>query len=140
MLPDHSLYVSLGGQWADRNLDASQKLSLGGARAVRAYASSEALVDEGLIGVIEWRWSYNETLTPFVFYDAAHGKVARDPSPISPFDNSISLRGAGIGVSWAQPGNFSVNATLAWRAGTRPALADGGGHNPRLYVELQEVF
>ena len=140
VLPSHSLYLSLGGQWADRNLDASQKLSLGGARAVRAYASSEALVDEGLIGVVEWRWSYSETLTPFVFYDAAHGKPAHDPSPLNPSDNAISLRGAGFGVSWAQPGNFSVNATLAWRAGTRPALADGGGHNPRLYVQLQKVF
>ncbi|PZQ58478.1 MAG: ShlB/FhaC/HecB family hemolysin secretion/activation protein, partial [Variovorax paradoxus] len=71
VLPQHSLYVSLGGQWASKNLDASEKLSLGGARAVRAYPSSEALVDQGLIATVEWRWSYNAEFTPFVFYDAA---------------------------------------------------------------------
>jgi hemolysin activation/secretion protein len=139
VLPRHSLFLSLGGQWASRNLDASEKLSLGGARAVRAYASSEALVDQGWIGTVEWRWSYNEELTPFVFYDAARGRLAHDPTP---FDgaNHLSLRGYGIGLSWSRPGNFAINATLAWRDGTRPSQTDGGGRNPRLYVQAQKSF
>lgn len=139
IIPRHSLFLSLGGQWASKNLDASEKLSLGGARAVRAYPSSEALVDQGWIGTVEWRWSYNEELTPFVFYDAARGRLARDPNP---FDgaNHLSLRGYGIGLSWSRPGNFAINATLAWRDGTRPAQTDGGGRNPRLYVQAQKAF
>jgi len=139
IVPRHSLYLSLGGQLASKNLDASEKLALGGARAVRAYPSGEVLADEGVIGIVEWRWSYNEELTPFVFYDAARGKLARDPTP---FDgvNRLSLRGYGIGVSWARPGNFAINATLAWRDGTRPAQTDGGGRNPRLYVQAQKAF
>ena len=139
IIPQHSLYLSLGAQRASGNLDASEKLSLGGARAVRAYASGEALVDEGQIAIAEWRWSYDEALTPFVFYDAAHGKVVRNANA---FDgpNGISLRGYGVGLSWSRPGNFSINATVAWRDGTRPAQTDGGGHNPRFYVQLQKVF
>jgi filamentous hemagglutinin family protein len=80
-VPRHSLYLSLGGQWASKNLDGSEKLALGGARAVRAYPSGELLVDQGLIGTVEWRWSLNEELTPFLFYDAAHGKIVRNPTP-----------------------------------------------------------
>ncbi|MBU1358550.1 MAG: ShlB/FhaC/HecB family hemolysin secretion/activation protein [Gammaproteobacteria bacterium] len=139
VLPRHSLYLSVGGQWASKNLDPSEKLSLGGARAVRAYPSAELLVDQGLIGVAEWRWTYNEELTPFVFYDAAHGMLSRDPTP---FDgpNKHSLRGYGLGLSWARSGNFAINATLAWRDGTRPAQTDGGGRNPRLYVQAQKSF
>ncbi|MBT2303946.1 ShlB/FhaC/HecB family hemolysin secretion/activation protein [Variovorax paradoxus] len=139
IVPRHSLYLSLGGQLASKNLDASEKLALGGARAVRAYPSGEVLADEGVIGIAEWRWSYNEELTPFLFYDAARGKLARDPTP---FDgvNRLSLRGFGVGVSWARPGNFAINATLAWRDGTRPAQTDGGGRNPRLYVQAQKAF
>ncbi|MDM0044910.1 ShlB/FhaC/HecB family hemolysin secretion/activation protein [Variovorax dokdonensis] len=140
MFPRHSLYLSLGGQMADKNLDASQKLSLGGARAVRAYPSGELLVDEGLLGTIEWRWSLNDEWTPFVFYDAARGKVSHDPLAIPGLDNTQSLRGAGLGVSWARPNNFLLNATLAWRAGTREAITDGGGHNPRLFVQFQKFF
>lgn len=139
VVPNHSLYVSLGGQWASKNLDPSEKLALGGARAVRAYSSSEALVDEGLIGVVEWRWSFNNEFTPFVFYDAARGKHARRPT-LYDTDNSISLRGYGVGLSWSRPGNFSINATLAWRDGTRPGQTDGGGRNPRLYVQAQKSF
>jgi hemolysin activation/secretion protein len=139
IVPRHSLYLSIGGQWASKNLDASEKLALGGARAVRAYPSGEVLADEGVIGIVEWRWSYNEELTPFVFYDAARGRLARDPTL---FDgvNRLSLRGYGVGVSWARPGNFAINATLAWRDGTRPAQTDGGGRNPRLYVQAQKAF
>lgn len=139
IVPGHSLYLSIGGQWASKNLDASEKLSLGGARAVRAYSSSEALVDQGVIGTVEWRWSFNNEFTPFVFYDAAHGKYVRNPT-IYDDHNGISLRGYGVGMSWSRPGNFSINATLAWRDGTRRGLSDGGGRNPRLYVQAQKSF
>ncbi|WP_256328971.1 ShlB/FhaC/HecB family hemolysin secretion/activation protein [Variovorax sp. YR634] len=139
IVPRHSLYLSLGGQWASKNLDASEKLALGGARAVRAYPSGELLVDQGVIGTVEWRWSLNEELTPFLFYDAAHGKIVRNPTPYDGI-NSHSLRGYGVGLSWSRPGNFSINATLAWRAGTPPAQTDGGGRNPRLYVQLIKAF
>lgn len=139
LVPQHSLYLSLGGQAASKNLDASEKLALGGARAVRAYPSGEVLVDQGLIGTVEWRWSVNAELTPFVFYDAARGKISHS---LTPYDgvNTRSLRGYGLGVSWSRPGNFSINATLAWRDGTPAAVTDGGGHNPRLYVQLQKAF
>jgi hemolysin activation/secretion protein len=139
IVPQHSLYLSVGGQWASKNLDASEKLALGGARAVRAYPSGELLVDQGVIGTLEWRWSVNESFTPFAFYDAARGKIARHPTPFDG-DNTHSLRGFGLGVSWAKPGNFSVNATLAWRDGTPPAQTDGGGRNPRFYIQVQKAF
>ena len=139
IVPQQALYLSVGGQRASKNLDASEKLSLGGARSVRAYSSAEALVDEGLIGTLEWRWSVNPELTPFLFYDAARGHYARQPTAFDT-DNQVSLRGYGLGLSWSRPSSFSINATLAWRDGTRRAIADGGGHQPRLYVQVQKVF
>ena len=139
VVPSHTLYFSLGGQWASKNLDASEKVALGGARAVRAYPSSEVLADEGLIGNVEWRWSVTPEATPFIFYDAARGRIAKDPTPLER-DNTRSLRGWGVGVSWSKPRNFSISATLAWRAGTPAAVTDGGGRNPRLFVQLQKVF
>jgi len=139
ILPRHALYLSVGGQVASGNLDASQKLSLGGARAVRAYPSGELLVDEGLLGTIEWRWALTDELTPYVFYDAARGKVSHDPLPLG-LDNTQSLRGAGFGLAWSRPNSFALNATLAWRDGTRPAITDGGGHDPRLFVQFQKFF
>ncbi|MDM0117010.1 ShlB/FhaC/HecB family hemolysin secretion/activation protein [Variovorax sp. J22R133] len=139
IIPRHSLYVSVGAQLSNKNLDASQKLSLGGPQAVRAYPSGELLVDTGVLATVEWRWSYNEEITPFLLFDAGRGNIQHDPLTINT-DNTQSLRGVGFGVSWARPNNFSINATLAWRAGTREAITDGGGHNPRLFVQLQKAF
>ncbi len=140
VLPEHSLYLALGGQWASKNLDASEKLSLGGPRAVRAYPSGEVLVDRGLIGTVEWRWSATSELTPYVFYDAARGRPQTNPGLFDTTPASRSLRGAGIGLQWVRAGNFSINASLAWRAGTPAAVTDGGGRNPRLYLQLQKSF
>ncbi|MEJ8847852.1 ShlB/FhaC/HecB family hemolysin secretion/activation protein [Variovorax rhizosphaerae] len=139
IIPRHSFYISVGGQFASKNLDASEKLALGGARAVRAYPSGEVLVDQGLIGTAEWRWSFNDEITPFLFYDAARGKTVKGPTL---FDGRTwhSLRGAGFGVSWSRPGNFSINATLAWRDGTPRATTDGGKRDPRFYVQAQKSF
>ncbi len=137
LAPRHSLYLSVGGQWASKNLDPSEKLSLGGARAVRAYPSSEALVDQGWISTVEYRWAVTDEITPYVFFDAAHGKRAKR---VNEPGNGVSLRGAGLGFSWGRAGNFSVNATLAWRVGTDRAVTDGGGRNPRFFIQAQKVF
>lgn len=139
IVPGHALYYSIGGQLASRNLDSSEKLVLGGARAVRAYAASEALVDRGWIQTLEWRWSAGDRWTPYLFYDAARGRQVEQP-PLSDSGNSVSLRGAGIGLAWGRPGDFSVNATLAWRAGTRRAQTDGGDRNPRFFIQLQKAL
>lgn len=137
IVPRHTLYYSVGGQWASKNLDASERLALGGSRAVRAYAASEALVDQGWIQTLEWRWAATDALTPYVFYDAAHGRQAKR---LSMPGNGISLRGGGVGLAWGRPGDFSLNATLAWRSGTRRGVADGGGRNPRLFIHAQKAF
>src|SRR5690606_26547690 len=42
-----SLYAQVHGQFASKNLDSSEKFSLGGAYGVRAYAQGEATGDEG---------------------------------------------------------------------------------------------
>ncbi|MFD1295025.1 ShlB/FhaC/HecB family hemolysin secretion/activation protein [Lysobacter gummosus] len=131
---DLSLFLGVGVQLANRNLDSSEQLSLGGPRAVRAYSTNEALVDEGWIANLELRYALNERATPFLFYDAAHGAFAHDRSRFVP-ENGKSLRGYGLGLSWARPGNWAFNATLAWPDGIR-AVADR--REPRLYLQLQK--
>jgi len=139
VLPRHTLYVSLGGQFASRNLDASEKLALGGARAVRAFPSSELLVDDGVLGVIEWRWSATEDLTPYVFYDVGKGRMFHSPTDAD-VRNTRSMQGFGVGIAWSRPGDFSVNASLAWRRNTPAPTTDGGDRKPRIFVQFQKVF
>ncbi len=136
--PKISLFLGTGLQRASKNLDAYEKLSLGGPKAVRAYATGEVLADDGWLGTLELRYAVRPEATAFVFYDAAHGDFFHDPRP---FDTvtSRSLRGYGLGFNWSKPGQVTVSLSLAWRQ-TGPAVADGGGHNPRLFWSIQKAF
>lgn len=136
LAPKLSLFLGVGVQRTSRNLDPSEQLSLGGPRAVRAYSTNEALVDEGYIANLELRYAATDALTPYLFYDAAHGAFDHDRRPFID-TNGVSLRGYGLGLSWSKPGNYSLNATLAW-PDTDEALADP--RDPRLYVQFQKSF
>jgi len=138
LAPSHTLFLSLGGQWARKNLDASEQLALGGASAVRAYSSDEVLVDQGAIASVQWRYSLDGGLTPYLFYDAARGWPSRNRLP-GETANIQNLRGGGLGLQWARSGDFNLNLTLAWGAGNRPAAREGS-RNPRIYLQAQKAF
>jgi len=138
LAPRWSLYASVGLQRASRNLDPYEKLSLGGPKAVRAYATGEVLVDDGWLGSLELRFSPRPEATLYAFYDAAHGDMFHRRRVFDP-DLGRSLRGYGLGFGWAKPGNVSMNLSLAWR-GTGPGVTDGGDHNPRIFWSIQKAF
>ena len=138
LAPKFSLFLGTGMQRASKNLDAYEKLSLGGPKAVRAYATGEVLVDDGWLATMELRYAATPEATVFVFYDAAHGDFFHDPRPFDVF-TSRSLRGHGLGLNWAKPGKVTVNFSIAWR-GTDPGVTDGGDRNPRLFWSIQKAF
>src|SRR5690606_3079773 len=57
LAPKLSLFVGGGLQRASNNLDTYEKLSLGGPKAVRAYATGEVLVDDGWLTTLEVRFA-----------------------------------------------------------------------------------
>jgi hemolysin activation/secretion protein len=138
LAPRFSLFLGTGLQRASKNLDAYEKLSLGGPKAVRAYATGEVLVDEGWLGTVELRYALRPEATLFAFHDAARGDFFHDPRPVDTI-NSRSLRGHGLGFNWSKPGNVTVNLSVAWRQ-SGPALTDGGDRNPRVYWSFQKAF
>lgn len=138
LAPKLSLFVGGGMQHANKNLDAYEKLSLSGPKAVRAYAMGEVLVDDGWLGTVELRYALRPEATLFAFFDAAHGDQYHQRRPFDP-DLSRSLRGHGIGFNWSKPNNVSINLSVAWR-GTGPGLTDGGDRNPRVFWSIQKAF
>ncbi|HRO64180.1 ShlB/FhaC/HecB family hemolysin secretion/activation protein [Thermomonas sp.] len=138
LAPRWSLMASVGYQHASRNLDPYEKLSLGGPKAVRAYATGEVLVDDGWLGALELRFSPRPETTLYAFYDAARGDMYHRRRVFDP-DLGRSLRGYGLGFSWSKPGSLSMNLSVAWRA-TGPGVTDGGDRNPRIYWSIQKAF
>lgn len=55
--------VGMNAQWANKNLDSAEQLSLGGADAVAAYHSGDLSVDRGAIGQLELRYALNNVVS-----------------------------------------------------------------------------
>ncbi|MBU2322733.1 MAG: ShlB/FhaC/HecB family hemolysin secretion/activation protein, partial [Gammaproteobacteria bacterium] len=109
-----SLYTQLQGQWADGNLDSSEKLYLGGAYGVRAYPQGEASGDQGWLANLELRYALTDAWQLSTFVD--HGQVRLNKDTWASGENHRSLSGAGLGARWAAHG-WQVSAVTAWKLG-----------------------
>lgn len=134
-----SLYANVGQQLASRNLDAAEKISLGGPRGVRAYAAAEGASDQATTLTTELRYWINPNWSTFALYDWAQGWRARRADPLSETANELYLRGAGLGLSVSYPQWFTVKASVAWRGRQLPQT-DPGHSKARLYVQAQHSF
>ena len=128
------LNVVLSGQYANSNLDPSEKFYLGGSYGVRAYPQSEAPGDQGYRASAELR----QTITPWVasflagedklyasvFYDHGAVKGSKDPWSGATGDNSRTLNGAGVGLLWQRDDWASIRLDYAWKLGSEEATAD----------------
>ncbi|CAN7295623.1 ShlB/FhaC/HecB family hemolysin secretion/activation protein [Rhizobacter sp. LjRoot28] len=138
LTPRFSFFAGVAGQWASQNLDNAEKLTLGGARGVRAYPAAEGASDQGAIVNTELRWWIDPHWSSFAFYDAAHGRLRRAPD--GPGDNTRTLHGAGLGVQYSNPELFTLKATLGVR-GSEPVLSDSDANGRSLLlVQLQHSF
>lgn len=131
-----SLYTQLQGQWADGNLDSSEKLYLGGAYGVRAYPQGEASGDQGWLANVELRYALTEAWQLSTFVD--HGEVRLNKDAWTSDDNHRSLSGAGFGALWASHG-WQVNAMAAWKLGNAAAESDVE-RTPRVWAQVVRAF
>jgi hemolysin activation/secretion protein len=134
--PNWSLYGSLYGQWAGKNLDSSERLSLGGAQGVRAYPQGEASGDEGYLGSIELRYTWPlRPVQVFGFVDAGHVRFNADNSRLAASPNHRDLAGGGVGLIWTVRQDLAIRGMVATRFGSEEALAEPD-RRTRLWVQL----
>ena len=122
-----TLFASLSGQWASKNLDVSEKMALGGMAGVRAYPEGEAYADEGYLLTLEVRkqWQLPSQvpgqLHGVAFVDA--GTVKLHHKPWAEGDQRRHLSGAGVGAYWTHSRDFSIKAFYARKLGHEDALS-----------------
>lgn len=118
-------------QWANNNLDASEKFVLGGVGAVRAYPTGEGVVDEATSTTLALQYVANERFSTSLFYDWAGGKL--NHTDYQTGTNTLVL--AGYGLSFAYSGDhFVANLTLAQRDRSAPITAPD--KQPRIRLQL----
>lgn len=139
-----SLYAAINGQLASKNLDVSERMSLGGIGGVRAYPEGEAYGDQGYVLNLEARqrlpalWAGQQGQLQLIgFVD--HGSVTRNKQPWMAGDARTTLSAAGVGLSWADDNNFVVRGYYAHKLGNGMATSapDKGG---RFWVQAVKYF
>lgn len=139
-----TLVLRANGQWADRNLDATQQFALGGVAQVRAYPTVEALGDAGWIAGVEWRQPVTTDVDGRLFLDT--GSIKRNAKPWANQLNRYDLSGIGAGLTWRMPENFRFSTNLArqWGGNALRNLdgtdSDGRNNRWRLWLALSREF
>lgn len=124
---DWSLVGAFRGQLANRNLDSSERLLLGGASGVRAYPLGEATGDEGWIVKADLKRRLGDAWRAGVFFDA--GGITRDhtaPPASAATPNRYALAGAGLLVEWLPRADVSLTSTIASPVGNNPGKSAAG--------------
>jgi len=131
LLERTSAYLQAGAQWANRNLDSSEKIYLGGATGVRAYPSNEAGGSAGGTLSAGLRQRLGQGFVLHAFADLGRVQAYRDNrnaagSAISA-NNTQTLQGLGLGLNWRAAKGHELSATWSRRMGSNPSANPNTG-------------
>lgn len=113
--------MDFNGQWADKNLDSSQKFSLGGPNGVRAYPVNEAMGDSGWLLNIELQRHLGYGFHGVLFSDTGLIEVnKRLWSGAGAASNCYLLSGVGIGLRWNHDQKWQASAMVGLPVTTNP--------------------
>ena len=139
-----SLYGAVSGQVASKNLDISEKMELGGMYGVRAYPAGEAYGDQGYLMTLEARMLLPKfspqmpgQMQLVAFADS--GTVTTNKNPWTTESNRRTLSGAGVGLTWTDPGNFVVRTYFAHKLGNAAATS-APDRSGRFWIQAVKYF
>lgn len=136
------LFFGMQGQFASKNLDSSEKFSLGGPNGVRAYPSPESPSDSGLILTWEYRKPLAIEAMPgdwvlSAFGDYGFAKLHETPLPGDPTDNTRKLMAHGVGLTYGNTRGLLVRGWVAVRGNT---VAQSDDSRTRFVLQLSQQF
>ena len=127
-----NLQLLANAQFSNKNLDSSEKLSLGGATGVRAYPSGEASGDEGRKISLDAKYNIKSgtrfgDIIASVFYDYGKIRQYKDTLDISmTTPNEYSLEGWGVALDLISAGKYNVKVGWADAIGGNPGKTSEG--------------
>ena len=135
-------------QWTNHNLDSSQKMSVGGAHSVRAYAPGVLSGDNGHV----LRSEFKQGLAPVpasvnlsgqwfagALLDMAWLTLYRHPYASGA--NDARLSGSGVFLEWQGPDQWQGKITLSRPFGSTPSQLSGSSYSHSgAWLELSKSF
>lgn len=110
--------IGINGQFADKNLESSQKMLLGGLSGVRGHQAGAASVDEGHVIQTEFKHYLpvfsQSVLVSSLFYDYGLGKYYKNSQFLAQsVKNNVKLQSVGAGLSLSDAGSYAINVSVA---------------------------
>lgn len=137
------LSVNFSAQKSFSNLDSSQKQTLAGPHAVRAYDVGTLSGDSGYLLSVELQRSFDADkfgrFSLYGFIDAAKAELNTRPWSQLNDDNHISLAGAGLGLRWQGFDSWNANIFAAAPIGNTPTQL-GNPNTGLLWFEMSKMF
>jgi len=116
-----SAFISFTGQLANKNLDTSEKMQLGGMNGVRAYPTGEGSGADAQLVQLELRHNLENGLMLTGFYDWGQVWLQHDPNfPGGPQNNRNTYKGFGASIGYTNDDGVNFRATWARRQGHNP--------------------
>ncbi|WP_201492968.1 ShlB/FhaC/HecB family hemolysin secretion/activation protein [Rubrivivax sp. A210] len=144
------VYFALRGQYAANNLDNTEQFRLGGPDGVRAFAAGEGTGDIGAVSSLElrilppeeWLGRMAREFVASVFVDVGYvqyryrQRITNQPNAEA---NTATFTGAGFGLAWQRPGEYSLRLSLAKASSGKPR---GGEEDKgaRLFLQAAMLF
>lgn len=110
--------IGINGQFADKTLESSQKMLLGGLSGVRGHQAGAASVDEGHLIQTEFKHYLpvfsQSVLVSSLFYDYGLGKYYKNSQFLAQgVKNNVKLQSVGAGLSLSDAGSYAINVSVA---------------------------
>jgi hypothetical protein len=148
-----NIHLNADAQFASKNLDSSEKMSLGGPSGVRAYPTGEASGDEGFKYSVDIKYNFGdniflENLLGSIFYDYGKIKQYKDSSisTSTVTNNQYSISGYGLSLD-ANLSIFSTKLIWAHTIGGNPGASsplgndsDGKNDSSRFFLLISSKF
>jgi hemolysin activation/secretion protein len=116
-----SIFTSYSGQLADKNLDSSEKMQLGGMNGVRAYPTGEGSGTDAQLIQLELRHQLESGINLSTFYDWGQVWIQHDPNfPGGPINNRNTYKGFGASLGYTTSDGVNIKATWARKSGQNP--------------------
>ena len=142
--------ASLTGQVAEKNLDSSERFTLGGPTGIRAYPIGEATGDEGWLAKLIASYTVSKQLTASAFVESGFVKLNKSTwtgwnSTPPNLGNEYGLTGAGLSLDW-KISAATLTLVLATPLGSNPGAdsqgkdADGQRRDMRCWLSLSAPF
>jgi hemolysin activation/secretion protein len=132
--PGLSAQLQLTYQLSGKNLDSSEKMSMGGPTTLPGYANGESSGDSGGQVKLNLRWQAHKDVAVSVFADYAKLRLAHTPLAANVNTNHKRLSDYGLSADLTIVGGLTASAILAWAHKDPPNATDNA--RPRFWLNM----